>query len=61
MFDIVNIETGINIINMDSMWERVFMPALHGFLDTIREGKPETLIIAISLSSTPAAKRVPGR
>ena len=58
--DIVSIKVGINIVNMDSMRERVFAPALHGFLDTVREGKPEAPIIAISPIYCPAAETRPG-
>ena len=58
--DIVSIKTGINIINMDSMRERVFRPALHGFLDTVREGKPDTPIIAVSPIFCPGAETRPG-
>jgi len=52
--DIISIKTGINVINMDSMRERVFIPTLHGFLDTIREGKPETPITLISAIYCPS-------
>ena len=58
--DIVSIKTGINIVNMDSMRERVFRPALHGFLDTVREGKPDTPIIAVSPIFCPGAETRPG-
>ena len=58
--DVMSIKTGINIINMDSMRERVFTPALHGFLDTIREGKPDTPIIVISPIFCPSAENHPG-
>ena len=58
--DIVSIKTGINIVNADSMRERVFVPALHGFLDTVREGKPETPIIAVSPIFCPGAETRPG-
>ena len=54
--DIVSIKTGINIVNMDSMRERVFMPALHGFLDTIREAKPDVPIVVISPIYCPSAE-----
>ena len=47
-------------INMDSMRERVFVPALHGFLDTIRERKPTTPIILISPIFCPSAEHHPG-
>ena len=58
--DIVSIKTGINIVNMDSMRERVFGPALHGFLDTIRDRKPEVPIVVISPIYCPGAETRPG-
>ncbi|MEM7015786.1 MAG: SGNH/GDSL hydrolase family protein, partial [Pseudomonadota bacterium] len=58
--DLISIKTGINVINMDSMRERVYEPALHGFLDTIREGQPDTLITLISPIYCPSAERHPG-
>lgn len=58
--DIVSIKTGINIVNAGSMRERIFGPALHGFLDTIREGKPATPIIAISPIFCPHTETQPG-
>ena len=58
--DIVSIKAGINIVNMDSMRERVFTPALHGFLDTIRERKPGVPIVLISPICCPSAETNPG-
>ncbi|MEZ5559521.1 MAG: SGNH/GDSL hydrolase family protein [Pseudomonadales bacterium] len=58
--DLISIKTGINVINMDSMRERVFTPALHGFIDTIREGKPETPLLIISPIFCPSAETAPG-
>jgi hypothetical protein len=58
--DVVTLKAGINIINMDSMRERVFAPALHGFLDTVREGKPKTPIVVISPIFCPSAETCPG-
>jgi hypothetical protein len=58
--DVISIKTGINVINRDSMRERVFTPALHGFLDTVREGKPDTPIILISPIYCPSAESRPG-
>ncbi|MFP6795690.1 MAG: SGNH/GDSL hydrolase family protein [Pseudomonadales bacterium] len=58
--DIISIKVGINIINMDSMRERVFVPALHGFLDTIRERKPKTPTVLISPIFCPSAEHHPG-
>ncbi len=58
--DVVSIKVGINVVNMDSMRERVFAPALHGFLDTVREGKRATPIIVISPIYCPGAETRPG-
>lgn len=54
--DVISIKAGINIINMDSMRERVFTPALHGFLDTVREGHPDTPLILVSPIFCPSAE-----
>lgn len=58
--DVISIKTGINVVNADSMRERTFVPALHGFLDTIREGKPETPIVVASPIYCPSAEHHPG-
>ena len=58
--DVVSLKVGINVINMDSMRERVFVSALHGFLDTVREGKPDTPIVLISPIFCPSAEDTPG-
>ena len=58
--DIVSIKNGINVINMDSMRERVYVPALHGFIDTIREKQPELPILLVSPIFCPAAEDHPG-
>lgn len=58
--DLITIKVGINIVNMDSMRERVFVPAVHGFLDTIRENQPRTPICLISPIFCPSAEDRPG-
>ena len=50
--DLISIKTGINIINMDSMRERIFSPLLHGFLDTIREDWSRLWWIRIEVAIT---------
>lgn len=37
--DVISLKLGINITNGDTMRLRTFIPAVHGFLDTIREGR----------------------
>lgn len=46
--DLISVKLGINIVNLDSMRLRSFVPAVHGFLDTIREGHPHTPLLVIS-------------
>ena len=38
--DLISVKIGINLVNTDLMRLRAFAPAVHGFLDTIREGHP---------------------
>jgi hypothetical protein len=46
--DVISLKVGINIVNADAMRWRAFVPAMHGFLDTIREGHPTTPLLLIS-------------
>lgn len=51
--DLITLKVGINLVNADSMRERAFRSAVHAFLDTIRDGHPETPIVLISAISCP--------
>lgn len=46
--DRISLKLGINVANGDTMRERAFLPAVHGFLDTIRDKHPHTPILVIS-------------
>ena len=46
--DFVSLELGINVVNADVMRLRAFVPAVQGFLDTIRDGHPVTPLVLIS-------------
>jgi hypothetical protein len=46
--DLISVKLGINIVNLDAMRLRAFVPAIHGFLDTIRDGHPDTPLLLIS-------------
>ena len=46
--DYISVKLGINVVNLDAMRLRAFVPAVHGFLDTIRDGHPDTPIVVIS-------------
>jgi hypothetical protein len=46
--DLISIKIGINLVNTDLMRLRAFTPAVHGFLDTIRDGHPGTPLLVVS-------------
>ncbi len=58
--DILTLKIGVNIVGADAMRRRTFVPAVHGFLDRIREGHPDTPIVLISAIGCPALERTPG-
>jgi hypothetical protein len=58
--DVISLKVGINVVNGDTMRERAFGPALHGFLDTIRERLPNTPILVVSPIYCPPAEDKPG-
>jgi lysophospholipase L1-like esterase len=58
--DIISIKIGINLVNTDLMRLRAFGPALHGFLDTIREGQPTTQLVVVSPTFCPIHENMPG-
>jgi hypothetical protein len=46
--DLISLELGINVVNLDLMRRRALGPAVHGYLDTIREGHPDTPLLIVS-------------
>jgi hypothetical protein len=58
--DLISLKVGINVVNLDAMRERAFVPALHGFLDTIREGHPTTPLVLATPIHCPMAETEPG-
>jgi hypothetical protein len=58
--DLISLKVGVNIVNGDTFRDRTFGPALHGFLDTIREGQPEVPLLVVSPVHFPAAEDSPG-
>lgn len=58
--DLISVKLGINIVNADLMRLRAFGPAVHGFLDTIREGHKQTPLVVISPIYCPIHETVPG-
>ncbi|GGX24287.1 GDSL-type esterase/lipase family protein [Streptomyces lomondensis] len=58
--DLISVKIGINIVNGDVMRLRAFGPAVHGFLDTIREGHPDTPLLVVSSVHCPIHEDTPG-
>src|SRR5207249_1837558 len=58
--DLISLKVGINVVNGDTMRERVFVPALHGFLDTLRDGHPYTPLLVATPIIYPAGEDHPG-
>ncbi|MGO4455934.1 GDSL-type esterase/lipase family protein [Streptomyces sp. M-16] len=58
--DLISVKIGINIVNTDLMRLRAFGPAVHGFLDTIREGHPDTPLLVVSPVLCPLQEDTPG-
>ncbi|MCG0284284.1 GDSL-type esterase/lipase family protein [Streptomyces sp. PSAA01] len=58
--DLISIKIGINLVNADLMRLRAFTPAVHGFLDTIREGHPTTPLLVVSAILCPIHEDTPG-
>ncbi|MBT2416054.1 lipase [Streptomyces sp. ISL-12] len=58
--DLISVKIGINLVNADLMRLRAFGPAVHGFLDTIREGHPTTPLLVISPIYCPLHEDTPG-
>jgi lysophospholipase L1-like esterase len=58
--DIISVKIGINLVNADLMRLRAFGPAVHGFLDTIRDGHPDTPLLIVSPIYCPIHETTPG-
>lgn len=58
--DLISLKIGINLVNTDLMRRRAFGPAVHGFLDTVREGRPDTPLLVVSPILCPIHEDTPG-
>ncbi|MCF2527773.1 GDSL-type esterase/lipase family protein [Yinghuangia soli] len=58
--DLISVKIGINVVNHDLMRLRAFVPAVHGFLDTIRDGHPATPLLVVSPILCPIHEYTPG-
>ncbi|MEU0182720.1 GDSL-type esterase/lipase family protein [Streptomyces sp. NPDC006207] len=58
--DLLSLKIGINIVNTDAMRLRAFTPAVHGFLDIVREGHPTAPLLVVSPILCPVQEDTPG-
>ncbi|QUH01656.1 lipase [Saccharopolyspora erythraea] len=58
--DLISVKIGINLVGSDLMRLRAFGPAVHGFLDTVREGHPATPLLVVSPILCPIHEDTPG-
>ncbi|GAA3026742.1 GDSL-type esterase/lipase family protein [Microbacterium dextranolyticum] len=58
--DVISLKVGVNIVGARSMDQRTFTPAVHGFLDRVRVGHPDTPIVLASSILWPGSEDVPG-
>ncbi|MFF7994410.1 SGNH/GDSL hydrolase family protein [Kitasatospora xanthocidica] len=58
--DLISLKLGINLVNTDAMRLRALTPAVHGFLDTIRDGHPTTPLLVVSPLLCPMHEDTPG-
>ncbi|MEV0322878.1 GDSL-type esterase/lipase family protein [Streptomyces sp. NPDC050658] len=58
--DLISVKLGLNVVNADLMRLRAFTPAVHGFLDTIREGHPTAPLLVVSPILCPIHEDTPG-
>ncbi len=58
--DLISVKIGINLVNLDLMRLRAFTPAVHGFLDTLRDGHPDTPLLVVSPILCPIHEDTPG-
>jgi hypothetical protein len=58
--DLISLKLGINLVNQDLLRRRALGPAVHGYLDTIRDGHPDTPIRLVSPIFCGMHESVPG-
>jgi salicyl acyltransferaes SsfX3-like protein/GDSL-like lipase/acylhydrolase family protein len=58
--DLISVKIGINLVNTDLLRLRAFTAAVHGFLDTLRDGHPTTPLLVVSPIHCPIHEHTPG-
>lgn len=59
--DLISLELGANPVSKSTFKPRTFGPAVHGFLDTVRDGHAETPLLVISPVFSPSLDAEEGR
>lgn len=58
--DLISLKIGINVVNHDAFRARTFVPAIHAFLDIVRQGHPTTPLWVVSSVLCPIVEDRPG-
>lgn len=58
--DLISLKLGINFTSRAAYVLRTLGPTVHGFLDTVREGHPQTPVLVVSPIACPALEATPG-
>ena len=58
--DLISVKVGINVVNGDLMRARIFRSAVHGFLDTLRDGHPDVPLLVVSPIFCAPVEELPG-
>lgn len=58
--DAISLKIGVNVVNRDMMRERAFASALHGFLDTVRDGHATSPLVVATPIHCPPTETEPG-
>lgn len=58
--DLLSVKVGINLVNLDLLRRRALAPAVHGFLDTLRDAHPRTPLLVVSPLWCPIHETTPG-
>lgn len=58
--DLISLKIGANIVAADTLRQRTFASTLEAFLDTIRDGCPNTPLLVISPVHSPLLETTPG-
>jgi hypothetical protein len=58
--DVVSLELGVNVVGNRAMDQRTFAPAVHGFLDRIRQAHPRIPVVVLSSFLWPDNEHLPG-